>query len=59
MAEFYFNHSTRFFKREIMKKHLPTLERAAYVCLADYLKFFSGNAGLTNAPQLVIQYYVP
>ncbi len=27
--------------------------------VADYLKFFSGNAALTSSPKLVIQYYVP
>jgi hypothetical protein len=27
--------------------------------LADYFKFFSGNAGTASRPQLIIQYYVP
>ncbi|GEM_PF-1676346 len=27
--------------------------------LADYMKFFSGNAALGNRPQLVITYYIP
>ncbi len=26
---------------------------------ADYLKIYSGNAGLVNRPQLIIEYYVP
>lgn len=26
---------------------------------ADYIKFFSGNAGVTDRPKLVIEYYVP
>lgn len=26
---------------------------------ADYIKFYSGNAGAANRPQLIIQYYIP
>lgn len=26
---------------------------------SDYMKFYSGNAGAANRPQLIIQYYVP
>jgi len=27
--------------------------------IADYLKFYSGNAGAANIPQLLVEYYVP
>jgi hypothetical protein len=27
--------------------------------IADYLKFFSGNAGAAYRPQLIIEYYIP
>ena len=26
---------------------------------ADYFKFYSGNAGISSGPQLIVEYYVP